>query len=102
MEMKNILFGEKYNERKWILRMEKRRTGFGSLLLACVLFLLNGCGIQTSDSTEIRVTFFDVGKGDAILIETERHSVLIDSGYEIRQRLFWIIWQSGRFSGWII
>ena len=82
MEMKNILFGEKYNERKWILRMEKRRTGFGSLLLACVLFLLNGCGIQTSDSTEIRVTFFDVGKGDAILIETERHSVLIDSGYD--------------------
>ena len=50
--------------------------------MACVLFLLNGCGKQTSDSTEIRVTFFDVGKGDAILIETERHSVLIDSGYD--------------------
>ena len=62
--------------------MEKRRTGLGSLLLACVLFLLNGYGKQTSHSIEIRVTFFDVGKGDAILIETDGHSVLIDSGYD--------------------
>ncbi|MBD5522235.1 MAG: MBL fold metallo-hydrolase [Lachnospiraceae bacterium] len=62
--------------------MKKRRTGFWGLLSVCVLFLLNGCGKQTSDSPEIRVTFFDVGKGDAILIETESHSVLIDSGYD--------------------
>lgn len=30
----------------------------------------------------IKVTFFDVGKGDAILIETETHNMLIDTGYD--------------------
>ncbi|MBO5057473.1 MAG: MBL fold metallo-hydrolase [Lachnospiraceae bacterium] len=30
----------------------------------------------------IKVTFFDVGKGDAILIETENHNMLIDTGYD--------------------
>ena len=30
----------------------------------------------------VRVTFFDVGKGDAILIETAGHRMLIDAGYD--------------------
>lgn len=31
---------------------------------------------------EIKITFFDVGKGDAILIETAEHKLMIDAGYE--------------------
>lgn len=30
----------------------------------------------------VKVTFFDVGKGDAILIETANHVMLIDTGYD--------------------
>lgn len=51
---------------------------------------LSGCGaLPQSDTVKempenpgIRVTFFDVGKGDAVLIETENHCMLIDSGYD--------------------
>ena len=31
---------------------------------------------------ELKVTFFDVGKGDAILLETEEETMLIDTGYD--------------------
>ena len=62
--------------------MKKRRIGFLCLLFGCMLFLLSGCGKQTQENQGIRITFFDVGKGDAILIETDEHSVLIDSGYD--------------------
>lgn len=62
--------------------MKKRKTGFLCLLFGCMLFLLSGCGKQTQENQGIRITFFDVGKGDAILIETDEHSVLIDSGYD--------------------
>lgn len=62
--------------------MENRRTGFLCLFLVCMLLLLSGCGRQPLENPGIRVTFFDVGKGDAILIETEGHSVLVDSGYD--------------------
>ncbi len=62
--------------------MKKRRIGFLCLLFGCLFFLLSGCGKQTQENQGIRITFFDVGKGDAILIETDEHSVLIDSGYD--------------------
>ena len=62
--------------------MKKRRTGFMGPFLMCILLLLSGCGRQTLENPGIRITFFDVGKGDAILIETEGHSVLVDSGYD--------------------
>lgn len=67
--------------------MKNRRIRFLCLLFGCMLFLLSGCGRQTLENQEgIRITFFDVGKGDAILIETEGHSVLIDSGYDDTSR----------------
>ncbi|MCI8615365.1 MAG: MBL fold metallo-hydrolase [Lachnospiraceae bacterium] len=37
--------------------------------------------IQEQDCL-VKVTFFDVGKGDAILIETSGHRVMIDAGYD--------------------
>lgn len=51
---------------------------------------LLGCGKQPEHAAAeeipenfgVRVTFFDVGKGDAILIQTKNSSMLIDSGYE--------------------
>ena len=62
--------------------MKKCRIGFLCLLFECMFFLLSGCGKQTQENQGIRITFFDVGKGDAILIETDEHIVLIDSGYD--------------------
>lgn len=56
------------------------------VLLIGMLFLLSGCAKKDMDSglenPGIKVTFFDVGKGDAILIETQEHTMLIDAGYD--------------------
>lgn len=53
---------------------------------------LSACGeeepVQSTDAEkkpenpDVMITFFDVGKGDAILIETGKHNMLIDSGYD--------------------
>ncbi len=72
-------------------------------LLCCSVMLLFGCGqkevenaqkpstqeenTDSSDETpeqscQAKVTFFDVGKGDAILIETSEHQIMIDAGYD--------------------
>ncbi len=67
-------------------------------LFVCTGIFLSGCaGEGAEDGTtfvggadrhsspekgQVKVTFFDVGKGDAILIETMEHSMLIDSGYD--------------------
>lgn len=37
---------------------------------------------ETAGLPEIKITFFDVGKGDAILIETMEHKMMIDTGYD--------------------
>lgn len=56
--------------------------------------LLSGCGgavgniagnpepASQEQEPHVKVTFFNVGKGDAILIETEKHTMMIDSGYD--------------------
>jgi competence protein ComEC len=49
----------------------------------CALLILGGMGwaYQTSRPKQLRVTFLDVGTGDAILIQTpEGHNLLIDGG----------------------
>lgn len=67
---------------KGIWNMKKRRIKFLCLIFLCMPLLLSGCGRQTPQNPGVRITFFEVGKGDAILIETQGHSVLIDSGYD--------------------
>lgn len=57
------------------------------ILLLCFVFVfVFGCGQQKETPKEqdckSKVTFFDVGKGDAILIETSGHQVMIDAGYD--------------------
>ena len=55
------------------------------LILFMVLLFSSGCGKRgqaAGEREEIKITFFDVGKGDAILIETENTSMLIDAGYD--------------------
>lgn len=67
------------------------------LLLHCGMSCFIGCGSGAHDGEgssesvniagmtekpELKVTFFDVGKGDAILIETAEHKMLIDAGYD--------------------
>ena len=55
-------------------------------IFLCVLFLLSGCAKQYDDpgleNPGVKVTFFDVGKGDAILVETKGHTMMIDAGYD--------------------
>ena len=70
----------------------RRQRRFAALLGALLLaFLSGGCGgwegkeQEPSGQQEIsrlKVTFFDVGKGDAILLETEGETMLIDTGYD--------------------
>lgn len=56
------------------------------LFLLNLLFLLGGCSPKKAEETienpGMKVTFFDVGKGDAILIETLKERMLIDTGYD--------------------
>ncbi len=69
--------------------MEKRRHKMLFIITAALL-LLAGCGQTKGDGasqgtlelSELKVTFFDVGKGDAILLETEEETMLIDTGYD--------------------
>ena len=70
----------------------RRRRRFAALLGALLLaFLSGGCGGRAGKEQEpsgqqeisrLKVTFFDVGKGDAILLETEEETMLIDTGYD--------------------
>lgn len=83
--------------------MAKGRSGrlyrivLWTLFLHCAVFCLIGCGsgihsgegngesaniVGMTEKPELKVTFFDVGKGDAILIETAEHKMLIDAGYD--------------------
>ena len=56
------------------------------LSAALCLGFFSGCGSEreTGHGAEVavKVTFFDVGKGDAVLIETANHCMMIDSGYD--------------------
>lgn len=71
---------------------------FFGMLLTLIFFMFSGCGkadlfhAETPDAnldsgngkelSELTVTVLDIGKADAILIETEQSTVLIDSGEE--------------------
>lgn len=56
---------------------------FGMLLSACSSTdSYNEKEAVVLENPGVKVTFFDVGKGDAILIETENHNMLIDTGYD--------------------
>lgn len=69
----------------------KKKRGILILFFAAVLFL-TGCGQKSAgnqgqqadikETSELKVTFFDVGKGDAILLETDTQVMLIDTGYD--------------------
>lgn len=57
------------------------------LWAAFCLCLSAGCGRKKEPGREgekpdVKVTFFDVGKGDAILIETAEQCMMIDAGYD--------------------
>lgn len=55
-------------------------------LVGCMVCLLSGCAKHHKEipmeNAEAKVTFFNVGKGDAVLIETKAHRMLIDTGYD--------------------
>lgn len=59
----------------WLL--ERKRTALTStLLLACLLVWAG----TTNGKSDSRMTFIDVGNGDACLVETEGRTILIDAG----------------------
>ena len=68
------------------MKVQKILSGFCVLIFAFFMFLTVACFAgkpeKQPDDSGVRVTFFDVGKGDAILVETASHAVLIDSGYD--------------------
>lgn len=95
-----------------VLLMPRQRFGQRcrwSAFSLCTLLILGGAGweYQTSRPHELRVTFLDVGTGDAILIQTpEGRNLLIDGGgtyngqFDIGARVVApVLWQHyiGRF-----
>lgn len=59
------------------------------IILLLFMTLLGGCekkGFSADAGETIKITFFDVGKGDAILIETGNTNLLIDAGYDNTSR----------------
>lgn len=66
--------------------MNKQQTRKVCSLFLCILFLFSGCAKENTESIfanpGVKITYFDVGKGDAILIETQEHAMLIDTGYD--------------------
>lgn len=68
------------------IKMKKQNLAHVFLIMLLLFMtLLGGCEkkVFSADAGEtIKMTFFDVGKGDAILIETENTNMLIDAGYD--------------------
>lgn len=70
------------------MKKRKRLSVFFALLLSACILAGCGGGEQSAqpdpeqETSELKVTFFDVGKGDAILLETENQTMLIDTGYD--------------------
>lgn len=68
------------------MKMKKQNLAHVFLIrLLLFMTLLGGCekkGFSADAGETIKITFFDVGKGDAILIETENTNMLIDAGYD--------------------
>lgn len=68
------------------IKMKKQNLAHVFLIMLLLFMtLLGGCEKKEffADAGEtIKITFFDVGKGDAILIETENANMLIDAGYD--------------------
>lgn len=58
------------------------------VVVLATLLILWGIGQQKSNisalttESNLKVTFFDVGKGDCILIESSKNAIMIDAGYE--------------------
>ena len=52
------------------------------IALSCIVLILvlAGCSGQASIEGSMTVTFLDVGKADAIFLQTEASNVLIDAG----------------------
>lgn len=70
----------------------KKKPGIIVLFFAAAVLFLAGCGQKAAgnqgqqtdikETSELKVTFFNVGKGDAILLETDTQAMLIDTGYD--------------------
>ncbi len=63
---------------------KKRAAGlliFGILLFTMAANIL-GCGLRSSGTSPMKCTLLRVGKADAIVLEAEGHTILIDAGEE--------------------
>lgn len=63
----------------------RKTVKFGTWAALCLIAAVLFYGCQKKQQPlkeELKITFFDVGKGDAILIETKDTRMLIDTGYD--------------------
>lgn len=60
---------------------------FKIITVLLLLFCLFGCNKKNSDLGELKVTFLDVGQGDAILVECNGKNMLVDGG-DINNNLY--------------
>ena len=73
--------------KKWLLILLSLLVTAAIVLFVLILKYLSDRSQNDSDSDSIqkrqlRVDFIDVGKGDCILIRSENHTVMIDTGYK--------------------
>lgn len=63
----------------WLL--PRRTRGWRDVVALCLVLAAWSFGLERRDSSSLRVTFLDVGQGDAVIVETpQNHVWLIDSG----------------------
>jgi competence protein ComEC len=67
--------------------MKKRKIIYGILGGLCVMAIILAAVISVQKSQSLKVVFFDVGQGDAILIEQGSKQILIDGGASGRMLL---------------
>ena len=63
-----------------LIAMLRGRWRAASLLAICCIPLVSAAHVATRDVTVPQLTVLDVGQGDALLLRTPGHAVLIDSG----------------------
>ena len=73
--------------KKWLLILLSLIVTAAIVLFVLILKYLSDRSQNDSDSDfiqkrQLRVDFIDVGKGDCILIRSENHTVMIDTGYK--------------------
>ncbi len=61
--------------------MKKNKYVILSIIILSILIFSSSC-TQKKDFSTFKIVLLDVGKADAIILKTENHTILIDTGYD--------------------